>query len=140
MAVAEDYASWDDLTKHWVDVIDEDHDEAVQKLHEASVEIRALYPDLDDAIANGTVDPDVPRLVACRMVKRAMDAPPAIGDGAGVTQATTTTGPFSQNLTFSNPDGAVYLSGADKRLLRTARGARRPSTIHPSGGALGWLR
>lgn len=139
--MADDYATLDDLRKHWPSMPDdaETEAEATQKLHEASVEVRALYPDVDARIAAGSLDPDVPKLVVCRMVKRAMgldDDADDSGVGFGVTSVQETAGPYSQTRQFSNPDGAIYLSAADKRLLRTSRGHRRAWTIFPHGGAV----
>ena len=131
-----DYATVDDLRAHWPALEAEREAEAAQKLHEASVEIRALYPDVDARILAGSLDEDVPRLVVCRMVKRAMTAPDLAGAEGGVSTAQQSAGPFSTSLTFSNPDGAVFLSAADKRLLRTSRAGRKAWTIRPSGGAV----
>lgn len=134
--MAADYAGLDDLKAHWPLLPSDREDEAGQKLHEASVEIRALYPDADARIAAGTMDADIPRLVVCRMVKRAMTAPATPGGEGGLGSIQQGAGPFSQTLNFSNPDGAVYLSKADRNLLRTARGQKRAWTIIPSGGAV----
>lgn len=130
-----DYASLEDFKAHWPDLDPDAEVEAAQKLHEASVEIRALYPDLDARLESGALDPDAPRLVACRMVKRAMSSP--VEAEAGVTQVAYTTGPFTGSRSFSNPDQAVYLSAADKRLLGTSRDTRRAFTVFPSGGHCG---
>lgn len=125
--MGEDFAHAVDLQKHWPSLTADQFEDATQKLHEASIEIRALYPDVDRRIASGALGPDVPKLVVCRMVKRAMEAP---ADGmTGVSSATAQTGPFSQTLSFTNPDGAVYLTKADKRLLAGRSG--RAFTIHP---------
>lgn len=134
--MAGDYATLDDLKAHWPDLPADREAEAKQKLHEASVEVRALYPDVDARIAAGSLDPDVPKLVVCRMVKRAMTAPAVAGAEAGVGSVQQAAGPFSTSVSFSNPDGAIYLSAADKRLLRTARTQRKAWTIIPTGGAI----
>lgn len=128
---AADYASLADLQEHWAELPAARTAEAEQKLHEASVEIRALYPDLDARIDAGSLSADVPRLVACRMVKRAM-SPSAVPDEmAGMSQVSFGTGPFSFSGQLRSPDGALYLSGADRRLL-SARRERRPFTTMPA--------
>jgi hypothetical protein len=128
---AADYASLDDLKAHWQDLPAEREEEAAQRLREASIEIRALYPDLDGRLASGGVSGDVPRLVACRMVKRALSAADAPDQMAGLSQVSFGTGPFSFSGQVRSPDGALYLSGADKRLL-SGRRERRPFTTMPA--------
>lgn len=125
-----DYATLADLKAHWPALSADQEPEAQQKLTEASIEVRALFPDVDGRLASNALDVEVPRLVVCRMVKRAMDSPvEAMG---GVQSTTQQTGPFTQTLNFTNPDGNIYLSKADKRLLSPPRSARA-FTIHPGG-------
>lgn len=130
--MAADYASLADLKEHWSDLPADREAEAAQKLHEASVEVRALYPDLDGRVGSLEIDADVPRLVVCRMVKRAMDVAALPEQAAGLDQFTAVTGPFSFTGHVRSPDGALYLSGADKRLLSSRR-SRRPFTTMPGG-------
>lgn len=126
MAVS--YASIKDLRLHWPDLPDHLIAEAEQKLKEASTEIRALYPQTDQRIKNGELSGDVAMLVTNRMVKRALNrADTDLPDG--VTQFQSTVGPFAQSMSFSNADGNVYLSAADKRLLAPPRLARQAWTI-----------
>lgn len=130
--MAEPFAVLPDLRSHWSKLPAADEDEAAQKLIEASIEVRVLYPDVDSRISSGTLDSDVPKLVVCRMVKRAMDNASRGGmDGIGSVQESA--GPFAQTLNFTNPDGNLYLSKSDKRLLSAGRPGRKAWTIHPSG-------
>lgn len=130
--MAPPFASVADLRDHWAELPYDREDEAAQKLIEASIEIRALYPDVDARIVALTLDPDVPKLVVCRMVKRAMDNASRGGmDGIGSVQESA--GPFAQTLNFTNPDGNLYLSKSDKRLLAAGRPSRKAWTIHPAG-------
>lgn len=126
-----DLASLADLKAHWPETTDTDA-VLTQKLHEASVEVRALYPDVDARIASGALDADVPRLVVSRMVKRALRSV-TVGaqDASGFTQFSATGGPVAFSGTVANPDGAMYLSAADRRLLATGGPGRRAFTIHP---------
>lgn len=134
--MAEDYATVADLQKHWPALPAGDVDLAGQKLHEASIEIRGNYPDLDRRIAvslaEGGLDPEIPKLVACRMVKRAMDvsseAPPP-----GFESFQYGTGPFSMGGKILNPDGNLYLTAADRRLLGKSQPQRKAWSI-PVGG------
>ncbi len=130
--MAEPYATVADLKRHWPGLPDGDQELAAQKLLEASIEVHGNYPDLDSRISDGSMDPAVPRLVVCRMVKRSMDvsddAPPA-----GLTDYSVATGPFSFSGKLSNPDGNLYLTAADKRLLGRSRARGKAFTIHPGG-------
>lgn len=134
--MAADYASLEDLKKHWSALPEDEHDEATQKLHEASIEVRGNYPDLDRRISvsieNGGMDPDIPKLVVCRMVKRAMDVDEDTPT-AGLETLQFGAGPFTMGGKVHNPDGNVYLSAADKRLLGKSRPRRQAWTIHPGG-------
>ena len=62
------------------------------------------------------------------MVKRAMLA----GDTAGVQSATQTTGPFSDTVAYSNPDGDLYLTASERQSLGADR--RHAFTIRMTGG------
>ncbi|PLS26244.1 Gp19/Gp15/Gp42 family protein [Bifidobacterium parmae] len=53
------------------------------------------------------------RRVTCQMVKRAM----LNADQAGVSQGTQTANGFSESLSYSNPDGDLYLTKSEKRSL-----------------------
>lgn len=134
--MAADYATLADLKLHWSGLLAEDESEAEQKLHEASIEVRGNYPDIDARIlipvADGGMDPDIPKLVVCRMVKRAMDVDED-APATGFESVQFGSGPFSMGGKVHNPDGNVYLSAADKRLLAKSRPVRKAWTIHPGG-------
>lgn len=125
-----DFATLSDLKAHWPALPSDREVEASRKLYEASLELRTAFPDIDARIASGELDENVPRLVVCRMVKRALDTP---ADAmAGVGSVTQQGGPFAQTLNFTNPDGNIYLSKSDRRLLAPIK-RRRAFTIHPGG-------
>ncbi|QCB97122.1 hypothetical protein E5206_09415 [Arthrobacter sp. PAMC25564] len=126
--MAADYATLADLKAHWPGLPFEDDAAATQKLHEASIEVCGNYPDLDARILAGTMDPDIPKLVVCRMVKRSMDVSTE-APTAGFESVQFGTGPFSMGGKVLNPDGNVYLSAADKRLLGKSRPQRKAWTI-----------
>lgn len=125
-----DYATLADFKLHWPALPYDREAEAGQKLHEASIEIRTSFPDIDARITSGELNAEVPRLVVCRMVKRAMDTP--TDAMAGVGSITQQGGPFAQTLNFTNPDGNIYLSKSDRSLLASIK-QRRAFTIHPGG-------
>ncbi|WP_102157703.1 hypothetical protein [Zhihengliuella halotolerans] len=128
-----DFATLGDLQDHWPGLPSNRTDEAEQKLHEASIVIRTLYPDVDARIAAGKLSEEVPKLVACRMVKRAMTAP-TVDEMAGINNLQESVGGVSQTLSFTNPNGDMYLAKADKLLLGHGRRSQKAFTIHPGGG------
>ncbi|SDK79283.1 Gp19/Gp15/Gp42 family protein [Arthrobacter sp. ok362] len=134
--MAADYATLVDLKAHWSGLPAADEDDATQKLHEASIEVRGNYPDVDQritvAVADGGMDPDIPKLVVCRMVKRAMDITED-APTAGFESVQFGSGPFSMGGKVLNPDGNLYLTAADKRLLGKSRPRRQAWTIRPGG-------
>ena len=80
---------------------------------------------LDDAAvlidAYVTIDADDPQQLAaaknvsCSMVMRAMQASAA--DAFGVNNMSATMGPFTQQVTYANPSGELYMTGTEKTLL-----------------------
>jgi hypothetical protein len=134
--MAADFATLFDLKMHWSGLPQEDENDAGQKLHEASIEVRGNYPDIDSRIStpveDGGMDPDIPKLVVCRMVKRAMDITED-APTAGFESVQFGSGPFSMGGKVLNPDGNLYLTAADKRLLVKSRPRRQAWTIRPGG-------
>lgn len=110
----EPFATVDELELSWPAITPAQAEDAPQKLVEASLIIRALKPDIDALILAELMDPDLPKMVVCGMVKRALKTPDA-GGGIGTQQQTA--GPFSQSFTYTNPDGNLYLSKLDRKLL-----------------------
>lgn len=80
---------------------------------DASQMIRDRWPDVDDRIAAGTLDPATLIRVVAGMVKRAMIS----RDSEGLDSRAQTAGPFSVNDKFSNPMGNLYFSGDDLRVF-----------------------
>lgn len=63
------------------------------------------------------------RRVVCAVVQRAMAAPQGTEEGfTGIASAMTTAGPYSQQFTFKNPSGDLYLTKAEKRAFRGKTG------------------
>ena len=60
------------------------------------------------------------RITVCNMVRRAV----SVEDLGiyGVTQSSITAGPYSQQQTFSNPTGELYLTKMEKRALGISPG------------------
>jgi hypothetical protein len=63
------------------------------------------------------------KLVSCGMVVRAMVA--AASDAFGVGELTATMGPFSQTASYANPNGDLYLTKEERRLLGVVGGGGR---------------
>jgi hypothetical protein len=78
------------------------------------------------------MDPEVPKLVVCRMVKRALNVQ-SDALTTGMQQVQFGAGPFMMGGTVHNPDGNIYLSAADKRLLARSKPRKQAWTI-PVGG------
>lgn len=74
-------------------------------------------------LARGELPQEAHLLVAAQMVARVLQAP---AGRVGVTGATTTTGPFTQNLEYAATysDGSVWLSSSDKQMLGGGRRAQ----------------
>lgn len=111
------FAAYTDLEARWRPLSATEQATATTLLEDASVIIRAEAPGADD------LDSDITKFVACGMVKRAM-----IASGTeGVGQDNLTAGPFSQQRSYANPMGNLYLTKQDKRLLGI--GGQRAHTI-----------
>lgn len=118
------FAVVDDLAARWRPLSDDEAVQATQLLEDASTVLRAEVPTVDTRLVLGTLDPWVPLLVVCGMVKRAMVAPAA---GEGVESTQTNVGPFAQSFKYANPMGNLYLTKQDRRLLGV--GGQRAFTI-----------
>lgn len=69
------YATPDDLAVYWRPLTDAERTTADRLLRVASAVMRGQVPSLDDRIAAGTLDPDLPRYVATAMVRRLLTNP-----------------------------------------------------------------
>lgn len=118
------YATAQDLSDRWRPLSPAEQTRATVLLGDAGTKIRAAAPGVDDRLASGDLDPDVPLLVSVEMVRRAMLAPV---DQAPMTQVQQTAGPFSRSGTFANPTGDLYLTKAERRML--GGGGQRAFTV-----------
>ena len=101
------FAAYSDLEARWKPLSASEQTTATTLLDDASAIIRAECPTSD------TLDPKITKYVACAMVKRAMIA----ADSDGVSSQMNVAGPFTQQKSFANPLGNLYLTKQDKRLL-----------------------
>lgn len=110
--MADVYATVDDLRDRWPDMPVGSDDHAEVLLADASALMRAECPTLD------SVDTAVLRMVCVDVVKSAMQSPDV---GAGVSSLNMGAGPFSQQVSYANPAGDLFLSKKHKRLLGCGR-------------------
>ena len=60
------------------------------------------------------------KIVCCNMVIRAMSA--STSDSFGLSQQSMTAGPYTEQWTFANPSGDMYLTRMEKRMLGITQG------------------
>lgn len=110
-----------DLRNHWSALPVDKESDAEQKLMEASVTVRSLYP-VDARIKSGLLMRETAVLVVCDMVKTALD----IDDTeipADVTQLSFGAGGFNQSATFRARDGKLFFTRLHRQML-SGGGAR----------------
>lgn len=109
------YAEPADLAARWRPLTPVETATAEVLLGDASAIIRAECPDVEGRLAATPpgLDEAVVKFVACSMVKRAMLA----AGTEGVSSQMNVAGPFTQQRSFANPMGNLYLTKQDKRLL-----------------------
>lgn len=112
--MAEPFATLDDLIVRWRYLGDDEANQAAALLGDASAVLRTVVRDVDARLEASLLDPVIPKMVVCAMVKRAMLAG---SNGDGVSSMQDQTGPFMQQVTFANPLGNLYLTKADMRAL-----------------------
>lgn len=100
-------------------------DRAEKLLKYASAIIRSTFPDIDERIADQTLDVDLATFVAVSMVKRAWSSP---ADEA--TSATDVAGMYSHVRSYTNGTG-LYLSSRELKLLRPGGAKRKAFTVNP---------
>lgn len=117
------FATPDDLAARWHTLTQDERATAETLLGDASDLIMTQCPRWREA-SDATL-----KRIACQMVKRAMLAM----DRAGVSQSTQTAGSFSESASYSNPDGDLYLTSAERRSL--GKGTQTAFHIELGGAA-----
>ena len=110
----EPFASPADLASRWRVLSDSEIVRANALIDDASSLIRDLCTDWNEKPEASL------RRVTCAMVRRAMTSP-AGDDISGVSQQSMTSGPYTQQWTFSNPTGDLYLTKAERQSLGIGR-------------------
>lgn len=107
----EPYATVADLEARWRPLTADEQALAETLLEDASVRLASQI----DVKRTDTYYMELLKQVTCAMVRRAMGATEM--DLFGVTQSSMTAGPYSEQRTYSNPTGDMYLTKEEKRLL-----------------------
>lgn len=105
------YATVEDLESRWKTLGESEKKRAAVLLEDASDLMRRECPRCEDA------EESTRKRVACAVVKRAMTAPLGQADLVGASSASMTAGPYTQQASFANPSGDLYLSKAEARSL-----------------------
>ena len=114
MAVDPPFATVSDLEARWRTLTADEKARAQVLIDDASDKITTTCTGWVDA-SEATL-----RRITCAMVKRAMATP--MGDDVGaLTSASETTGPFTQQFAFANPNGDLYLTKAERLDLGDGR-------------------
>lgn len=105
------FATVADLEARWRSLTEAEEAQASVLLDDAAAYLQALVEvDSDDEIQAANL-----KMVSCNMVKRAMSS--SASDAFGVTNATATMGPFSQQVAYANPSGDMYVSKSERAIL-----------------------
>lgn len=110
------YATVADLESRWRPLSADEKQLAEVLLEDASTLIRAEVPGIVGRLLEEppAIDQELLRVVVCAIVKRAMLAG---ANGDGISQQSQTAGPFSQQVTYSNPMGNLYMTKSERKLL-----------------------
>jgi len=120
--MAEPFATLADLQDHWPGLPAELAPAAEQKLVEASIILRGLYPGIDQRILSGKLDPDVVKLVVCQMVATVIQREMSGGDADQFEQQSFTSGPFTRSVSFRVREANLFLTRLQKQLLSGGSG------------------
>lgn len=110
MVVESPFAEVSDLEARWRTLTTSESTKATELLADASDVIMTTCSAWESA-SEATL-----KRIACAMVKRAMASPVTDLD-ASISSASRTAGPFTQQTTFANPSGDLYLTKAEKLSL-----------------------
>ena len=104
------YADASDLEVRWRTLTTDEQERAEALLDDASAMLDA-YVTVDETDEQQM---KLLKIVVCNMVERAMSTG---GDIFGVTQQSMTAGPYAQTFNYANPNGDLYITKSEKRLL-----------------------
>ena len=104
------YADVSDLESRWRELTEEEQARAAVLLDDASAMLAASV-EVDESDEQQMA---LLKIVTCNMVQRSMSTG---GDMYGVTQQSMTAVGFSQQYTYANPTGDLYITKSEKRML-----------------------
>lgn len=113
------FATYEDVEARWRTLTADEQGKATTLLEDAATVLSGM-------VAVDTSDSDQAaalKLVSCNMVIRSMVA--SASSAFGVEELSATMGPFGQTAHFANPNGDMYLTKLDKRLLGIGGGEGR---------------
>lgn len=105
------FATVADLEARWRGLAEAEQRRAAVLLEDATSLIKDLVPSWQRAA------PSSLRRVVCAMVRRAMAQPSGLEAGEAIASAQVSAGPFSQQLSYANPNADLYLTRAEKNSL-----------------------
>ena len=105
------FAVVSDIESRWRELSTDEEARATTLIDDASAMLSALVAvdETDEEQA------ELLKMVCCNMVIRAMSA--SEYDAFGASQMSMTAGPYTQQFTYANPSGDMYLTKMEKRLL-----------------------
>lgn len=110
------YAEVSDIEARWRELSTDEESRATALIDDAS----AMLAELVDIRDGDEQQAELLKIVCCNMVIRAMSA--SEFDAFGASQMSMTAGPYTQQWTYSNPSGDMYLTKMEKRLLGVTSG------------------
>lgn len=120
--MAETFATVEDLESRWRGLSEQERKRAAVLLEDATDLIKSSAPRWQHASLVTL------KRIACAVVKRALQAEQGAADGLPeprglVSGELHTTGPFSDQYTYSNPEGDLFLRAAELKQLGGRRSA-----------------
>lgn len=105
------FADVSDIESRWRELSTDEEARANTLIDDASAMLSSLVAvdETDEEQA------ELLKMVCCNMVIRAMSA--SEYDAFGASQMTMTAGPYSQQWTYTNPSGDMFITKMEKRLL-----------------------
>lgn len=129
------FATVDDLASRWRVLSPSEIDRATALLDDAAIYLQAEF-----RRCNKEIDPEdeflasALKIVSCSMVKRvlASSGTTALGIDGDFTQLSKTAGSFTEQYTFANPSGDMYITAREYRLLGIPQNSTRITQIGPA--------
>lgn len=122
------FATYEDVEGRWRTLTADEQAKVTTLLEDAATVLIGLVT-VDESDEKQA---DALKLVSCNMVIRSMVA--SASSAFGVDELSATMGPFGQTAHFSNPNGDMYLTKLEKKLLHIGSGKGR--ILHPAYGVV----